>query len=51
MNAAKLLQQIFKMWDGAYFHECANADGKRWLMPVRHMRTAMGLYQPSGPKG
>lgn len=51
MNADKQLQQILKWGEGADFLDFANADGKRWLMPVRHMRTAMGLYQPSGPKG
>ncbi|MCC8147942.1 phosphotransferase [Akkermansia sp.] len=33
------------------FYSFSNADGKRWLMPARHMHTAMQLYQPSGPKG
>lgn len=29
----------------------SNADGKTWLMPARHMRIAMNLYQPSSRKG
>lgn len=29
----------------------ANADGKVWMMPVRHLRTALALYQPSGWRG
>ncbi len=37
--------------EGNFFYDFSNADGKRWLMPVRHLKTAMHLYQPSGPKG
>ena len=33
------------------YYRFANADGKCWVMPARGMRTAMHLYQPSGPKG
>ncbi len=29
----------------------SNADGKEWLVPVKHMRTGLELYQPSGAKG
>ena len=36
---------------GERFIRFANADGKVWLMPVRNMRTAMELYQPSGRNG
>ncbi len=28
-----------------------NDDGKMWIMPMKNMRTAMNLYQPSGLKG
>lgn len=28
-----------------------NADGKRWLLPVSDLRTALCLYQPGGVKG
>lgn len=28
-----------------------NADGKVWILPAAHLRTAMELYQPSGSKG
>ncbi len=36
---------------GEKFISFANADGKRWIMPRRGMRLAMGLYQPSSLKG
>ena len=29
----------------------ANADGKAWIIPVKNMRVALNLYQPSGIKG
>lgn len=28
-----------------------NADGKRWVMPVGNLRTALCLYQPGAMKG
>lgn len=37
--------------DGGRFIRFSNSDGKRWIMPLRDMRTAMNLYQPSGIKG
>lgn len=51
MNIDERLKLILKFGEGAPFLSFANADGKRWLMPARHMRTAMNLYQPSGAKG
>lgn len=36
---------------GGRFYRFANADGKVWLMPARHMRLAMQLYQPGGRNG
>ncbi len=33
------------------FYPLTNTDGKCWVMPAQGMRTAMHLYQPSGPKG
>lgn len=51
MNIDEQLKLILKFGEGAPFLSFANADGKRWLMPTRHMRTAMNLYQPSGAKG
>jgi len=45
-------QKFFKIVDcGDKFIRFSNADGKRWIMPVRKIRTAMNLYQPSGIKG
>lgn len=37
--------------EGQRFYRFANADGKVWIMPSRHLRTAMELYQPSGRNG
>lgn len=51
MNIDEQLKQILKFGEGNKFFSFANADGKRWIMPVRNMQTAMNLYQPSGPKG
>ncbi len=48
---ADILDQITERGRGKRFYSFANADGKRWSMPARHMRTAMQLYQPSGVKG
>ncbi len=49
---SNLLDKIFTTTnDGNAFCRFANADGKVWVMPVRNMRTAMNLYQPSGMKG
>ncbi|MBR1981984.1 MAG: aminoglycoside phosphotransferase family protein [Akkermansia sp.] len=33
------------------FYPLTNTDGKCWVIPAQGMRTAMYLYQPSGPKG
>lgn len=33
------------------YYTIRNRDGKVWLMPSTDLRTAMELYQPSGPKG
>ena len=33
------------------FYRFSNADGKAWAIPVKNMRVAFGLYQPSGIKG
>lgn len=33
------------------FIRIANADGKVWILPTQHMRTALHLYQPGGIKG
>lgn len=45
------LKILFSFGPGNVFYSFSNADGKRWIMPSRNMRTAMNLYQPSGIKG
>ena len=45
------LDKIVDFAGGEKFYRFGNADGKYWIMPVRGMRTAMNLYQPSGIKG
>ena len=47
----KTVTDILSINSGEKFYRFGNADGKKWIMPVRNMRTAMGLYQPSGTKG
>lgn len=47
----KSLNNILNFTAGGKFLRFGNADGKYWIMPVRGMRTAMNLYQPSGIKG
>ena len=51
MNIEQHLKQLLKWGEGETFYCFANADGKRWWMPVQHMAIAMNLYQPSGVKG
>lgn len=46
-----LFARILDLGAGKLFYRITNADGKVWLMPVRNMRLAMNLYQPSGRKG
>ncbi|MFR9523522.1 MAG: phosphotransferase [Rikenellaceae bacterium] len=33
------------------FIRFSNSEGKAWVVPIRNMRTALNLYQPSGAKG
>lgn len=33
------------------FYRLTNADGKQWIVPAKHARTALELYQPGGRKG
>ena len=47
----KVLAKIIDCGKGILFYRFANADGKIWLMPAKGLRTAMGLYQPSGRNG
>ena len=51
MNIDEQLKQLLKRGEGETYYSFANADGKRWWMPVRHMTVGMNLYQPSGTKG
>lgn len=47
-----LLTEVLSIWeDSDPFYRIANNDGKVWFMPVKNMRTAMNLYQPSGCNG
>ena len=45
------MQEIFENKGEMIFYRISNADGKVWLMPEKHLLTAMCLYQPSGWKG
>ena len=45
------IDKIVDFAGGEKFYRFGNADDKYWIMPVRGMRTAMNLYQPSGIKG
>lgn len=51
MNIDNVLEHIITQGTGDTFYRITNADGKVWLMPARHMQTAMELYQPSGRNG
>lgn len=51
MNIENVLNKIIDTQAGATFYRITNAEGKTWLMPARHMQTAMELYQPSGRNG
>lgn len=51
MNINEVFGIFLKNKRGRPFVDFSNADGKRWLMPVRNMSTGMKLYQPSGAKG
>ena len=41
MNIEYLLSSILKQGGGNTFYTFSNADGKRWIMPAKHMQTAM----------
>lgn len=52
MNIFELLTEVLSIKeDSNPFYRFENKDGKVWLMPVRRLRTAMNLYQPSGRNG
>lgn len=47
-----LLTEVLSLGENSEpFYRIANNDGKIWFMPVKNMRTAMNLYQPSGRNG
>lgn len=46
-----LLSKILEVGRGGHFISFANSEGKRWIVPIRSMRTAINLYQPSSIKG
>ena len=45
------LDNILDFAGGERFYRFGNSDGKYWIVPAHGMRTALGLYQPSGIKG
>lgn len=52
MKKMSLLNEILsKGEESTPFYRIENNDGKVWLMPVKRLRTAMHLYQPSGRNG
>ena len=51
MNIEGQLKLLLKQGEGETYYSFANADGKRWWIPARHMAVGMNLYQPSGTKG
>lgn len=52
MNMFEILTEVLSIWeDSEPFYRIENQDGKVWLMPIRGLRTAMHLYQPSGRNG
>lgn len=46
-----LWTRIMQPCHSKMFYRFSNADGKTWLIPAKHMRIAMNLYQPSSRKG
>lgn len=51
MEMEKVLRTVLTASCYRRFYRFANADGKVWIMPARHMRLAMQLYQPGGRNG
>ena len=48
----KLLSSILQEGSGSSkFYTFANSEGKRWIIPIQDMATAMNLYQPGSLKG
>lgn len=46
-----MLDKIITHEKGKKFIRFANADGKRWVVPLENMQVALNLYQPSGVRG
>ena len=46
-----MLHKIITTNKGERFCHFSNPDGKAWIVPVKNMRVALNLYQPSGIKG
>lgn len=44
-----ILDSIIEPGEAQYYF-LANADGKKWILPRRHLSTALELYQPGGIK-
>lgn len=42
---------IINISQGTKFMRFGNSDGKSWVVPIKNMRTALNLYQPSSSKG
>ena len=40
-----------KTVEGDLYYHLRNNGGKEWLMPKRHLRTGLALYQPSSQRG
>ncbi len=50
-DATNSLSSVITTKAGKGYYSFSNSDGKCWVMPIKHMLTAMHLYQPSGIKG
>lgn len=51
MQIESILNRSLVEGTGKVFYTFSNTEGKQWIMPAKHMQTAMCLYQPSGIKG
>ncbi len=51
MSIENVMDRIIECGTGTTYYHIKNAEGKEWVMPARHMRTALELYQPSGRNG
>lgn len=46
-----MLAKVLQPCHTSTLYRFSNADGKTWLLPSRHIRTALSLYQPSSRNG